>query len=147
MFVYQPNDDLCQHIRVITMILNCRLKGIKNSSLSSRYLIFICGNRNKSRMIASILGLLQKKPGIFNDQKNTLKIIGECIWEKCCFSPVPCMIDLHIDEITDGEHNRGMSGKSFSLGYSYDILSMRNQLKEPKTLHNLGRKLTWCLKK
>ena len=64
---------------VITMLLNGRLKGIENSSLSSTCLVCLYGNINKSRIIVCILGFLYKKPDIFKDEENTLKIIGECM--------------------------------------------------------------------
>ena len=61
------------------MFLNGKLKGIKDSGLSSRCLICLCGKSKKpSRIVVWILSLLEEKPGIFRDQKNTLKIIEEC---------------------------------------------------------------------
>ena len=61
------------------MLLNGKVKGIKNSGLSSRCLICLCGKSTKpSRIVVWILGFLEEKPGIFKDQKNTLKNMEEC---------------------------------------------------------------------
>ena len=57
-FLNDTNEVICQNVMLVTMLLNDRLKGIENSSLSSRCLVCLYSKINRSKVIACMLGFL-----------------------------------------------------------------------------------------